>query len=363
MKILFVIDTLGSGGKERRMLELLRALNKRSDIAMELVIMSHDIHYYHIYDLGINIHRIVRGRSKDISVFRKFRQLIRELKPDVVHCWESMTAVYLAPVCWLLKCPLINGMITNVPQSPRILNHHWRRGRLTFPFSTFIISNSKAGLTAYSVPKKKGRVIYNGFDFLRLDNLDNKEKIKRELNITTQYVVGMVASFCKQKDYPTFFSAARILLKERYDITFLAIGAYTDSEESAGLLDDELKKYFRLLGIRTDVESIINIMDIGVLATFTEGISNSIMEYMALEKPVVASEGGGTVELMIEGVTGYLLKPGDSNMLAERINELLNNAELREKMGLNGRKQIEKNFSIDRMAEEYLKIYRQVCNS
>ena len=159
MKILFVIDTLGSGGKERRLTELLKALKSSNKIDFELVVMSEDIHYSEIRDLGITIHSIIRKTTKDFSVFRKFYLLIKQNRPDAVHCWESMTAVYLPPVCRLLRCPLINGMVTNVPLRQNIFNRHWLRARLTFPFSDKIVSNSKAGIRAYRVPASKGFVI------------------------------------------------------------------------------------------------------------------------------------------------------------------------------------------------------------
>jgi glycosyltransferase involved in cell wall biosynthesis len=361
LKILFVIDTLGSGGKERRLVELLKALRRNEAISTELVIMSNDIHYREIFDLGINIHRIIRKMPKDVTVFRKFWLLIKHLRPDVVHCWESMTAVYLAPVCRLLGCPLVNGMITNVPLRRNILNHHWLRARITFPLSSVIVSNSAAGLKAYSAPSNRSVVIGNGFNFSRVENLVDGKLLRREQNITTQFIVGMVASFGYPKDYPTYFSAARKVLERRNDITFLAIGAGTDSEESVRL-SGARKENFRFLGRRNDVESWIGIMDIGILASFTEGISNSVMEYMALGKPVIASDVGGTPELVVEGETGFLVAQSDNRMLADRITVLLDDVDIRERMGINGMNHIRSHFSIERMSGDYVNLYRKICN-
>jgi glycosyltransferase involved in cell wall biosynthesis len=88
------------------------------------------------------------------------------------------------------------------------------------------------------------------------------------------------------------------------------------------------------------VESYINVMDVCVLATFTEGISNSVMEYMALGKPVVATEGGGTGELVRSGETGFLVKPSDPGMMAGKIEELISDEELRKRMGEMGKDRI-----------------------
>ena len=77
---------------------------------------------------------------------------------------------------------------------------------------------------------------------------------------------------------------------------------------------------------------MVNVFDIGVLATHGEGISNSIMEYMALGKPVVASEGGGTCELVQDGITGFLVPRRDPQALAARISQLLDDQEAGRRM-------------------------------
>jgi glycosyltransferase involved in cell wall biosynthesis len=361
MRILLVIDTLGAGGKERRFTELVRALSKSEDIELTVIIMSNDIHYIEIFGLGIEIIRLIRRTPKDISIFRQFRRIIETVRPDAVHCWESMTAIYLAPVCKLLKCPLINGMVTNVPLRQNIFNHHWRRARLTFPLSKIIVGNSQAGLNAYNAPRGRSVVIYNGFDFARLESIREAKLVRDELDIKTDYVVGMVASFGKQKDYPTYYRAAENILSKRQDITFLAIGSGTDSEESVSLIGDRQRRFFRFLGKKSEVESYINSMNVCILATFTEGISNSVMEYMALGKPVVATQGGGTEELIRSGETGFLVEPSNHLMLAGMIERLIDDEDLRKKMGDMGKERILAHFSMDRMVNDYINLYRQVC--
>ena len=363
MKILFVIDTLGSGGKERRLTELLKALKSRGEVDFELVVMSEDIHFTEIYGLGINVIKILRKSAKDLSVFRQFQTLIKDYKPDIVHCWESMTAVYLAPVCLLLKCRLVNGMVTNAPAKQNITNHHWLRGRLTFPFSQFVVSNSMAGLKAYRVPARKGVVIPNGFNFGRLKKITGKELIREELKIETRHIVGMVASFSGQKDYPTYFKAAQLVLENRSDVTFLAVGLGTDSPGAWDLIKPKNRNSFRLLGKRDEIENLVNTMDIGVLATFTEGISNSILEYMGLGKPVIATEGGGTSEIVKDGITGFLVPVENPEEMAGRIETLLESRELRSGMGAAGEERVKTSFSIETMVEKYMNLYKKVVNT
>lgn len=363
MRIFFVIDCLASGGKERRLVELMKALKSEQEIDFELVIMSNDIHYEEVFGLEININYLIRRTRKDLSVFVKLYKLCKKYKPDIIHCWDSMTAVYCAPVCRMLKIKFVNGMVIDSPGKGKLFYQPWLRARIVFPFAHLIIGNSKAGLAAYNAPIKKSTVIYNGFNFKRINNLRSDTEIRKELNIKTEFIVGMVASYSDFKDYPTYFRAAQLLLNNREDVTFLAIGNNTDSELSWNNIDKKYFNHFRLLGKKSDIESYINIIDIGVLATFTEGISNSIVEYMALGKPVVATSGGGTNEIVKDLETGFLVRPGNPEELAEKILILWNDAMLRTTMGKNGRDRIRETFSIDIMTEKYISEYKKLLSN
>src|ERR1017187_10512345 len=195
MKILFFIDSLTSGGKERRLVELMKVLKLSGNISFELVVMSNDIHYQEIFDLKINIHYLIRKRKKDLSVFSRFYKICKQYDPDIVHCWDSMTALYSIPACKLLHIKFVNGMIVDSPAKQNIFNKTWLRAKLTFPFSDIIIGNSKAGLAAYGAPAGKSSFIYNGFNFERTNNIVNSDITRKQLEVNTDYVIGMVASF------------------------------------------------------------------------------------------------------------------------------------------------------------------------
>jgi len=363
MKILFFIDSLGSGGKERRLVELMKSLKNHHEIEFNLVVMSHNIHYKEVLELGIPIHYLVRKRKKDVTVFSQLYKLCKSFKPDILHCWESMTAIYSVPVCKILSIPLINGMVIDSPQKQKILNKHWIRAKLVFPFSNHIVGNSKAGISAYGASATKSHVIHNGFNFNRTENLKEKNLVLDELKIKTRYVVGMVASFSDYKDYKTYFEAAQLILTQRKDVTFLAVGNRTESFPARRLIDWEISPFIKLLGKKSDVESLINIMDICVLSTFTEGISNSILEYMAMGKPVIATDGGGTNEIIESGKTGFLVNVSDATDLSNKIQLLLNNESMRLNMGENGKKRIEEYFTIEKMKDNYISLYHSIVST
>jgi glycosyltransferase involved in cell wall biosynthesis len=363
MKILYFIDCLASGGKERRLVELIKGLTRKDDVTVDLVLMSRDVHYKDIFGMNVSIHYLIRKSRKDLSVFAGLYRICREVKPDIVHSWDSMTAVYSAVVCKLLGIKIVNGMVNDCPDNRKLFRKPLLRARLTFPFADLVVGNSLAGLTAYKAPVKRSLVINNGFDFRRTDNLESPETWREALGITTRFAVGMVASFSDFKDYPTFYRGAHLVLHERKDVTFIAIGKDTDSEMSARLVDPQYSEYFKLLGKRSDVESMIRLLDIGVLITFTEGISNSILEYMASGKPVIATLGGGTAELVIDGGTGYLIRQSDPQELARRISEILDDDKLRQEMGARGKLRIGEEFSLDRMISRFYEAYGKLLSN
>lgn len=341
----------------------MKSLRLKPDVQFELALMTNDIHYQEVFNLGINIHFFIRKRRKDLSVFSSFYRLCKTYKPDIVHCWDTMTAVYITPICKLLHLKLINGMIVDAPGKQNIFFKPWQRARLTFPFADLIIGNSMAGLKAYKAPVNKSIVIYNGFNFERTENIVPGNLIKEKLAIDTKYIIGMVATYSEYKDYATFFKAAQLLLRKRSDITFIAIGKNTDSGLARGHIESQYSKYFRLLGRQSDIEFLVNIMDIGVLSTFTEGISNSILEYMAMGKPVVATAGGGTNEIVEDHKTGFLVSTSNPDELAEKMEFLLNDAQMRFKMGNCAKERIQKDFSIGVMSEKYYQVYNNLLSS
>jgi glycosyltransferase involved in cell wall biosynthesis len=357
IKILYIIDELGPGGAERRLTELLKRLDY-DRFSAKVILLSNIVHYEEIYDLKLELIKLERNSRFDPTIFFKLRKVCKEWKPDIIHAWGSLPAVYAGPVAGFMKISLINAMIASAPK--KLSLRQKIRALFSFPFSDVIQANSHAGLEAFGVSGNKGNVIHNGFDFKRIEELRDRESVRDELGVDTRYVAGTVAGFHPLKDYDSLMEAARIVLGKREDITFVCVGDGTDLARIKRLSEFSDKIVFP--GQRNDVESIVNIFDVGILSTFSEGISNSIIEYMALGKPVIAAEGGGTGELVIDGETGFIIPQRSPMIMAEKIDLLLNNEELRAGMGANGRDRIEKEFNIDRMAAEQMELYRRLAS-
>ena len=370
LRVLHFIDNLGPGGKERQLVELLKGLEAGLDTGPDptpgadpghrggcdscVVSMTEGVFYAELLALRrVTLRSLIRRSRKDWRAFAQFYREVREFAPDVIVAWDHMTAIYAVPAALWAGVPLVNAMIRDAPD--RLSWTAWSRARLSFPFCRLIVANSQAGLDAYGVRGAKARVIANGIDASRLLGLEETRAVRQRLGLGDALVVGMVSTFRPWKDQPTLVRAAELVLGQRAGVVFLFIGDGETRAACQALVAPALAGRIRFLGGCADgIESLVNVLDIGVLATFTEGLSNSIMEYMALAKPVVATDGGGTRELVIDGVTGFLVPARDARQLADRLLALLDDPALRRQLGNAGQRRVLDGFCLARMVAQQL---------
>lgn len=361
MRILFFTESLVCGGKERRLLELIQYLKTNTDHEIVLVITEPLIHYEYAYDFGIPIIVIKRkGLKYDPLPFLKFYRYCNKFKPDIIHAWGRMTTFYSIPPKLFLGIPLITSMIAGAHRAHKTISINNLFFTIDVCFADIILANSKAGLIAYNIDTPKARVIENGVSLERFEHNFDTERVREEFGIKTSFMVLMVASFSKSKDYDLFLDVAKETCKIRNDVTFVGVGDGIELERIQKRIFDEKIHNVLLPGKQKDVERIIAASDIGLLCTYTEGISNSIIESMALAKPVISTDiMSGSKEIIVEGETGYCVERNAISVV-DLINNLLNNSEYRISMGENGKARIKSHFSINRMGKEFELVYTEV---
>ena len=363
-KILFFLSSLRSGGKERRAIELLNFLHSHSDIDFQIVLTEDTIHYKKMFKSSVQIHIIERKIRYDPRLIYKFYQIAKSYNPDIIHTWDNMTTFYSIIASRVLSIPIVNSQIadaTGIKNKISIKNILWQINKTN---SSLILSNSLAGLKAYNALTLNSAIIHNGVDLERFENLNTVENSKEHFGISTKYTVVMVARMDFHKDYDAFISIADSLAKKRSDITFVAVGDGEDFEFLNNKVLEMDIKNFIFTGRINNVEQLINCCDIGVLLSnnnnHEEGISNSIIEYMSLSKPVIANKTGGTSEIVFDNVNGYLIDNIDIDDICNKIVHLLSNELKCKKMGNEGRLLVENNFNIKKMGEEFLDIYDKI---
>jgi glycosyltransferase involved in cell wall biosynthesis len=181
----------------------------------------------------------------------------------------------------------------------------------------------------------------------------------------------MVARVNPQKDFVTLASAAAHVLSKHPNVRFLIVGdnAIVDinrrhfAKVSEYLRCLQIESSFIFTGYRSDTQRLISAMDVVVLSTHREGFPLSILEAMALRKPVVATSVGGIPEIIVSGETGYLHRPGDSSELARAILTLVENPDEAARIGEAAYRGASAKCSLQRFIEEMSQVYSEIANT
>jgi glycosyltransferase involved in cell wall biosynthesis len=225
--------------------------------------------------------------------------------------------------------------------------------RFAYSLSHAIIANAKAvrsQLLSEGIRSRKIEIIYNGVatpNAKRPAEGENRAIRARFGLPRDRQLVTMVANLkLPVKDHPMFLRAACRVKNELPNAAFILAGE--------GKLTGEIRALAGSLGIGPDlfftgrcedVATLLSVSDVGVLSSKAEGFSNSILEYMAAGKPVVATKVGGAEEVVIEGETGYLVASGNDHDMAIQILKLLQDPQMAMRMGEAGRLIVERGFS------------------
>lgn len=364
MKILFVIGTLNTGGKERRLVELLSYLRSNTGYEMKVVLGRDSIQYPKFMSLGVP-YAILSHKKNIFDIFApvKIALICRSYKPDILHSWGCVPAFVSLVSVVTFRLKHINSEITSAPTSINRLSIKTMMTKINFHFSDIVLSNSKAGLSVFNPNPAKSEVIYNGLELSRFENLKDPMDVRVKYSIDTKYAVVMVASFTKNKDYESFVKSANIVCSHRRDVSFICVGGFSEDNDfyrrahALSIGNDRVK----FLGRLSDVEDLVNACDIGVLLSPNgEGISNAILEYMALGKPLIVNNAGGNSELIADGDNGFLLDEIDPELIARKITLLIDNPELCQEMGARSREIIQRDFPLNKMGKAFVDVYKSL---
>jgi len=286
---------------------------------------------------------------------RRFAAHLREQRIDVIHTEGFYTNIFGMLGATLAATP---ARIAFRGETGELRTDMQKRvERFSYRLAHVVHANSEAvrrQLIEEGVNARKVEVVYNGLDMARVsvpagasrDELLASFDLPRE---PQRRFVTIVANMRHAvKDQSTFLRAARRVREQFADAAFILAGE--------GELTASLKAQAAELGLSGEahfvgrcerVAELLALSDVCVLSSKAEGFSNSILEYMAASRPVVATDVGGAREVIAEGETGYLVAAGDDEAMAARITALLADTERARRMGARGREIVERKFSAE----------------
>jgi glycosyltransferase involved in cell wall biosynthesis len=209
------------------------------------------------------------------------------------------------------------------------------------------------------------RLIYNGVDLQRYDHQEPCCTLRDEYGMEAgSQIVGVVARLEPEKGHPTLLDAWPAVLRAVPNAYLMIIG---EGSQSAALQQQaqRLRIAHRVVftGRRDDVPAVTAALDVAVLPSYREAQGLSILEAMALSRPVVASNVGGIPEVIEDGVSGLLVAPHDPSALATAISRLLLDHKLADTIGRAGHDTVRAKFCLEHMVEEVSGIYLEGARS
>lgn len=372
--VLHLIDSFHQGGTERQAVQLVRLLSESGRYNVRVACLHKEgmlRDEIEKFGLGeIPEYRLTSFYNRNMwRQLRRFARFLREQEIDVVHTHDFYTNIFGMAGAKLAgtKARIASRRETNGvrSRSQKIVE------RAAYKFAGAIIANAEAvrrQLIVEGVPERKTKVIYNGLDVSRVapqGNLSRNEMLAK-LDLPRageeQRFVTIVANLrLAVKDHPMFLRAAKRVCESVPQANFLLAGE-GDLTGALQRLAAELslteKTFF--LGRCENIAELLAVSDVCVLSSKAEGFSNSILEYMAAARAVVATDVGGAREAIAENETGFLVSSGDDEALAARIVFLLRNTERAREIGERGRQIIEEKFSCEAQLRRTEEVYDQL---
>jgi sugar transferase (PEP-CTERM/EpsH1 system associated) len=367
--VVHVIYRLAVGGLENGLVNLINTMSPERYRHAIVCIDSYTDFRWRIQRPDVEVYALQKRAGHDLSVFWRFWRLMRRLRPAIVHTRNLAALEFQVPA-------LFAGV------RHRIQSEHGREGidtdgrygrynRLRRMFRPLVhryiaLSRDLENWLCQEirVPAPKLEQIYNGVDCEKFRPLreGSKSVLPAHFAGPDSIVIGTVGRMEPVKDQLTlvraFLELLRRLPQERERLRLVLVGDGSLREQARTLLKEHgaLEQAW-LPETRNDVADLLRDMDIFVLPSLGEGISNTILEAMASGLPVVATRVGGNPELVIDGETGRLVAVADPHAMADAIQEYITDAALRIRHGEMGRARAEHTFAMDNMARNYLRVY------
>jgi len=309
----------------------------------------------------------------DVVAFWKLYRLIKSRRYHIVHTHSSKAGVLGRLAAWLAGTPIIVHTLHSLvfhDYQPWIINRAWwLTKKICAPVTDFFISVSSVisekAIAAGIDKPAKFRTVYSGMELDWFLNAQfDANKVKEEFGIPLDApVVGKIARLFPLKGHDQLMDAAPEIVKRVPSVRFFLIGD--------GILLESLQKRAREYGIlenfvfaglidRTRIPEMISAMDVVVHTSLREGLARVLPQSLAMGKPCVSFDIDGAREVVIDDYTGYLVKAFDNVGLADAVAKLLEDDDLREKFGQNGRVHVDPNFRTEKMVADISEIYQML---
>lgn len=222
-----------------------------------------------------------------------------------------------------------------------------------------VSSPIKAELEKWKIRPERITIIDNGIDLSRFTQCFDMHSIKERLGLNSgTKIIGTIGRLSPEKGHSYFIAAAHKLIQNYPNVVFLIIGEGDLREALQKQIDDlKLTSQVLLLGRRQDIPDLLAIMDIYVQPSLSEGLPMTLLEAMAAQKPIIATNVGAMPQLISNDETGILLRPRNVNMLAAAMARLMTDEQEAALLARRAFQKVVNDYSSEKMAQRYLELY------
>ena len=359
--VVHVVNSLAVGGLENGVVNLVNTTAARFRHVIVCMTADGPLHGR----LRPEVEVVVLGKrpGQDPWALLRLVRLLRHLRPLIVHSrnWPAVDAI---PAARVARVPLVvhgeHGREVADPEGRNLRRNRIRRALapLVHHFVTVSADLRRWLIEDVRVPAAKVTAIHNGVDLSRFGRAGKLESRMRLALPADAPIVGTVGRLDPVKDQVGLIRAFAQVRTQHPAAVLVVAGdgpCRAELERVAAGLGQ--RDHVRLLGNRDDIPTVMSALDVFVLPSIAEGISNTILEAMATGLPVVATRVGGNPELVEEGVGGALVPRSDPDALAAAIAAYTGDPELRRRHGQASRQRAIGHFSLERMAQAYANLY------
>ncbi len=368
MRILYVVTAAEFGGASRHVLYQMKADCERGD-AVGLVAAAEPYLMGKAGQLGVtlfpNRHFVHAVQLRhDLRSLGPAMRAIRAFQPDLLSAHSTKAGYTARMLGFALRKPVVftaHGWSFTEERNSRakrlLVLAEWFAAKATAKLICVSERDRQLALRLKLAPAARVVTIHNGVDPTPFVSAVGAQ-VRTRLNLGEEPVLTMVGRLSPQKDPGALLEAAS-RLRGTYKLLVVGDGGLrTDLEQFT--TQKGLENQVIFTGQREDIPEILAASDVFALSSRWEGLPYTVIEAMMAGLPVVATRVGGMAELVRDGVTGFLVPSNDPQHLAEAIQKLLDNPELRHRMGRAGRAKALKEFTLDRMLTETQAVYEEV---
>ncbi len=360
--VLYLIGQLDRGGAEQQLYHLLARLHPRATV----VSFSPGGYWAEpIRQLGYQVIELERHHRLEVQRLRQVHHLIRTLKPDITHLFlDSVSGLYGRLAVMLARN---TRFIVNEGNHPTY-HPQWYQNLLPFLNRDVkaVIANSYIArdymLAHHMIRPQQAGVVFNGLDINKfLGSVTGNWPLPETWR--GKPIIGTVAHLTNNKSPENFIRVAAQVVKKYPDARFVFVGEGPLRPVVEALRDElGVTDVVQLIGERRDVPDLLKAMSMFILTSRVEGSPNAIIEAMASGLPCVVTDSGGCRELVLNGVTGFVVPIGDDDAMAAHICTLLGDETLRRQMGEKGKERSQL-YSLDVFTEAFSTIYQNLLET